>query len=137
MALADTRLSISLALLARVMNVATALNPDFAKRLKEKDICFQIRLSDNSISRHFIVKNGRVRSHAGMSPEARVTLTFDSAKTANKLLSPWRKQLDFIHAARNFQVVPEGNEEDCVERVEIGHQPAHQIGTSETPAEWH
>lgn len=100
--------------LAKVMNVLAAVRPKFHRRLKERDLCFQINLRADSYARHFIVKNGKVRSRSGVAQSPEVTLTFENAKIANKLLNPIKKQLDFIHAIRNFQFETEGKDEDAI-----------------------
>jgi molybdopterin guanine dinucleotide-containing S/N-oxide reductase-like protein len=119
MSLDDKRLSDTLTSLAKALNDASVSNAELAEKLREKNICFRIRLADNSISRCFVVEGGCVTSPTGTTAEPRITLTFDNAKTANRLLNPRKKPLDVLHAAKNFQVVWEGCDEDRVWLTEM------------------
>ena len=114
MPFAKLRFSATIASLARVMNLVAVVNPAFRRRLKEKDLCFQLKLRDNSAARYFTVKDGRVSSRRGLAASPQVTLTFENAQIANKLLSPVKKQLDFLNAVRNFQLLSEGEDEHAI-----------------------
>ncbi|MBW1668622.1 MAG: molybdopterin-dependent oxidoreductase [Deltaproteobacteria bacterium] len=97
--------------LEKIMKYAARKYPSFAARLKEKNFIAQIKLRDNSQGRYFIFKDGKVRSKNGIYPSPDITMTFQSAALAAKLMKPWRSQLDVISAMKNFQLGLEGPDE--------------------------
>jgi len=94
--------------LYKVIGITAKLHPDFAARLKQKDLTAQIKLRDNSQGRYFIFKGGKVTSRSGIHAKPDVTMSFQSAILAAQLLRPKRRQLEFLHAAKNFQLEVEG-----------------------------
>lgn len=65
MAFEQSKFSIILFALDKMMNRLAKKYPSFAKRLKEKNLIAQIKLRDNSQGRHFIFQDGRVSSKVG------------------------------------------------------------------------
>lgn len=111
MAFDKAQFSIILFGLEKIMKYAARKYPSFAARLKEKNFIAQIKLRDNSQGRYFIFKDGKVRSKNGIYPSPDITMTFQSAALAAKLMKPWRSQLDVISAMKNFQLGLEGPDE--------------------------
>lgn len=65
---------------------------------------------DQSIGRAIEFRNGRIRSRAGKHPRPDVRMAFKDVATALKFLSPARTS-EIVHAAKNFKVVTEGEDE--------------------------
>ncbi len=55
-----------------------------------------------------------MRSRAGLHPAPDLTMTFDSAEVAARIMRPGRDYLEFIDALKNFQMVVEGPDELAV-----------------------
>jgi trimethylamine-N-oxide reductase (cytochrome c) len=85
--------------------------PEFAARLREKNFTAQMKVSDNSVGRHFTFRDGKVISRAGIHPKPDVCLWFDSADLAAKLLTPPIDQLEQIEAIKNFHMSIDGPDE--------------------------
>ncbi len=111
MALETTRFDVALWGLGVLMKRAARKHPAFAARVAERDIVAQIALRDGTRGRHFILRGGRVSSRRGLRADADVTLVFETAATAVRLLKPKRNQLDFVGAAKNFQVETRGKDD--------------------------
>jgi trimethylamine-N-oxide reductase (cytochrome c) len=107
---AKIQFSITLLGLEKVLRITALRYPVFAARLKEKNFAAQIKLRDDSRGRCFYFKDGKVTSKAGVHP-ADVVMAFQSAKLAVSIMKPERKQLDFLHAVKNFQIEVQGPDE--------------------------
>lgn len=107
---AKTQFSITLLGLEKVLRITALRYPAFAARLKEKNLAAEIKLRDDSQGRCFYFKDGKVTSKAGVH-EADVVMAFQSAEVAVSILKPKRKQLDFLHAVKNFQIEVQGPDE--------------------------
>ncbi|MEW6665331.1 MAG: molybdopterin-dependent oxidoreductase [Thermodesulfobacteriota bacterium] len=97
--------------LDKMMRVLALIYPAFRERLKEKNLIAQIQLRDGSQGRHYIFQNGKVRSRNGIHPKPDLTITYDSAKLAVRLMRPNRSQLEQVSAMKNFQIGLEGPDE--------------------------
>ncbi len=113
MMLAKWQFTVTLIALDKLLRVSAWRHPEFRARLKQKNFTAEIKLRDNSQGRFFRFENGNVRSKAGVWP-ADVSMIFQSAELAARLLKPNRKQLDFLHAAKNFQLEVQGPDELAV-----------------------
>jgi len=100
--------------LPKVLNVKASRFPAFRARLRQRDLVAWIGLQDRSIGRVIEIRNGRFFARAGDHPNPHVRMSFVNVATALKFLSPKRNQLDIIHAAKNFLVVTEGEDEAVV-----------------------
>jgi trimethylamine-N-oxide reductase (cytochrome c) len=107
MAFANIQFSVTLLVLEKMLRIAAMRHPRFAERLKERSFAAQIKLRDNSQGRCFYFKAGKVSSKTG-GHEAKVVMVFQSAEVAARILRPDRKQLDFLHAVKNFQIEVQG-----------------------------
>ena len=88
--------------------------PAFAARLRERDLVAQIRLAGRARGRAYIIRGGKVRSRAGLHPAPDLTMTFDSAEVAGRVMRPGRDYLEFIDALKNFQMRVEGPDDLAV-----------------------
>lgn len=97
--------------LDKVMRLTARRHPAYAARLKEKNLIAQMKLRDNSQGRFFKFLDGRVTSATGIHPHPDVTMSFDTATIAAKIMKPNRDMLEFISALKSFQVELEGPDE--------------------------
>ena len=110
MALAKARFSVTLLALEKMLRITAKRYPRFAQRLQEKDLAVEIQLRDGSQGRCFYFNRGKVTSKPGVD-HADVVMAFHSAEIAARILRPHRKQLDFLHAVKNFQIEVKGPDE--------------------------
>ena len=113
-ALAETQFAAVLAALPVLLKTMAHRHPAFAARLRERDLVAQIVLAGTRRGRAFAIRGGLVRSRAGLHPRPDITMTFDSAEVAVRLLKPSRDYLEFIDALKNFQMRVEGPDELAV-----------------------
>jgi trimethylamine-N-oxide reductase (cytochrome c) len=97
--------------LPKVLDLTARRFPAYRDRLKERDLVAWIGLMDESIGRVITFRNGRVRSRAGRHRRPDVRMAFKDVATALRFLSPKPDQGEIIHAAKNFKVVTEGEDE--------------------------
>ena len=114
MAFDRMQFSVILLALAKLLRKTAKSHPSFAKRLKEKNFIVQIKLRDNSQGRYFIFKNGDVTSQSGIHSRPDVSMAFQSAALAARLMKPNHSHMDFIHALKNFQLESQGSDELAV-----------------------
>jgi trimethylamine-N-oxide reductase (cytochrome c) len=107
---AKLQLATVLATLEKLLRLAGWRYPEFKTRLCEKNLTAEIKLRDDSCGRCFTFKQGKVTSKSGVHA-ADVTMSFQSAELALRLLKPNRSQLEFLHAAKNFQMEVQGPDE--------------------------
>jgi molybdopterin guanine dinucleotide-containing S/N-oxide reductase-like protein len=100
--------------LDKIMNTAAKFYPEFAQRLKEKNIVVQIRLRDKSLGRFFTFHKGRVSSNKGFHAAPDVEMIFDTLERAKKTLRLKRNMLDFVSAGKTYQIQVTGQDEDAM-----------------------
>ena len=139
MMFAKLRFTATLIALEKLLRVSAWRYPEFRARLKEKSFTAGIKLRDNSQGRCFRFENGKVRSRAGIWP-ADVSMAFQDAELAARLLKPNKKQLDYLHAAKNFQLEVQGPDELTIWFSEtlnmlltLGRQLRHRYGRRRAP----
>ncbi|MHB1344846.1 MAG: molybdopterin-dependent oxidoreductase, partial [Thermoleophilia bacterium] len=110
-ALADKRFAATLLGLDVLLKRAARKHPDFAARLRERDITAQIALRDGSKGRYFEIRGGKVKSASGIHPSPDCSMVFDTADVAARLLKPSRDTLEFISALKNFEMALDGSDE--------------------------
>ncbi|NLE23014.1 MAG: molybdopterin-dependent oxidoreductase [Actinobacteria bacterium] len=110
----ETQFTATLAALEVLLRTTALRHPAFAERLRERDLVAQIRLAGRTKGRAYIIKDGKVRSRAGLHPAPDLTMTFDSAEVAARIMRPGRDYLEFINALKNFQMRVEGPDELAV-----------------------
>ena len=107
----SARFSITLAGLYAAMRYCAWRHPAYRAQLAERDLVAQIRVLDADIGRWYEIKAGTVRSSAGIHPRPDVTLSYETAAVAARLLTlpvDWQEQ---INAAKNFRLKVEGPDE--------------------------
>ncbi len=114
MALDTAKVSVLLYGLEKLLRLTARRHPSFAARLKEKDLVAHVRLRDGTQGRTFTFEGGVVRSRAGIHGDPQVVLSFETAAIAARLLDPRRSQLDFVSAAKTFQMEALGDDENVV-----------------------
>ena len=107
----SARLPILLWGIATALRYTAARHPVFKSRLAEKDLLAQIRTRDGSVGRWYQFKDGRLKSRSGIHPTAEFALTFRTAETGAKLLTPPLDHQQFVNAAKAFSVDISGPEE--------------------------
>ena len=94
-----------------LMRYSAWRHPAYHAQLAAHDFVAQIRTLDVDAGRWFELKAGRVRSRAGLHRKPDVTIAYDTAATAVRLLMPpidWQAQ---VEAAKSFQLRVEGPDE--------------------------
>ncbi len=109
------KLAIVLWGIPRVMRAAARMYPEYAARLKQKDLIAQIAVRDTPGQGRWIkLEGGKISTGSGLHPHPDITIFFKTAALAKKLLVPPFDNLERIHAAKNFQVVLEGPDDLAV-----------------------
>ena len=106
--MASLFLSAVLAALHALMRYSAWRDPAYRAQLAERDFVGQIRTRDGRNGRWFEFKAGGVRSGAGMHPNPGVTLSYESAAVALKLMLPPIDWLEQIESAKAFRMTVEG-----------------------------
>lgn len=94
--------------LTQVLRRSAASHPRMAEFMRRRNCVAQIRLRDGSIGRHYILRDGRVRSHPGLHPKPDVTISFRDLATALSFMVPPVNQAAVVHAAKTFRVTVDG-----------------------------
>ncbi|HUZ74699.1 MAG TPA: molybdopterin-dependent oxidoreductase [Stellaceae bacterium] len=97
--------------LAQALKLVRRRYPDFAERLKERNLVAQIVARDEEIGRWYEFADGRVRSRAGRHARPDITLAFKNAPLGAKLLTPPINWLDQINAQKDFKLTVDGPED--------------------------
>jgi len=85
--------------------------PAYRAQLAKRDFVGQIRTLDADVGRWFEFKSGRVRSRSGIHPKPDVTLSYETAATAVRLLVPPIDWLEQIESAKGFRLRVDGPDE--------------------------
>lgn len=70
-------------------------NPDFARYIAGKTLVFQIRTASGA-GRYYVIRDGAIRSSAGLTADPRFTLTFADAAKGFAILSAKDSQAAFL-----------------------------------------
>ena len=109
MALTKTVLSTLLFAIPKVIALSGRKYPALGKMLKERNCVVQMRLRDESVARHIIFKDGKVRSKAGLCQNPDLDMTWETPELATHMFLRSRDFLERIHAMKNFQMSVEGS----------------------------
>jgi trimethylamine-N-oxide reductase (cytochrome c) len=123
--LEKTQFSVLLFGLDKSIRMAAIKYPAYREKLGEMDVITQFKLRDNSQGRIFTFANGRLSSKTGIHPDPDVVISFEDAATAVRLFKPGRSMLDFISAAKAFQVETLGSDEQVCWISEIMNSLFH------------
>jgi trimethylamine-N-oxide reductase (cytochrome c) len=107
-------LSVLLWGIPQAMRAAARLYPEYAARLKERDLVAQFRLRDRPEGRWIRLQRGKVSSRRGLHARPDITIHFKNKAIAESFLTPPFDMLERIDAAKNFKVGLEGPDELAV-----------------------
>ena len=128
----NAKLSLILFALTLLLRYARWRYPQFAVRLKERDLVAQIKARDEGIGRWIEIRGGKIRSGAGRHPKPDIALAFKDAATGASLLTPPINWLNQINAQKDFTLGVEGSEDltNWFAQILMGMQTAHwEFGT--------
>ncbi|WP_446830741.1 molybdopterin-dependent oxidoreductase [Candidatus Foliamicus sp.] len=108
------RFSIILFGMVQALRLVARLHPEFAQRLKERNLVAQFKLQDNSEGRWVQLDNGKVRSRKGIHEQPDFSIIFKNKAIAEEFLTPPFDQLVRIDAAKNFKLLVQGSDELAV-----------------------
>jgi len=74
-------------LMGRMMKKAAKTKPEFSKQLEGQDFVFQIQTEDKKTVRHFVVKDGKIRSKGKAHPAPAFTISFVTAHKGLKIMT--------------------------------------------------
>lgn len=97
-----------LMILTGLMQRAIKKNLKAAAHAQNQELIFQIQTTKGQ-GRYYIVKNQRIRSHAGRSDKATFTLTFSSAKKGFAVLSAKDSTGAFLSAVGSKDLIISGD----------------------------
>jgi trimethylamine-N-oxide reductase (cytochrome c) len=98
----------------QAMRAAARMYPEYAARLRERNLVAQFRLRDKPEGRWIQLENGRVRSRKGLHARPDITVHFKNKAIAENFLTPPFDLLERIDAAKNFKVGLDGPDELAV-----------------------
>ena len=85
--------------------------PQFAARLKERNLVAQIKARDEGTGRWIEIRDGRITSGAGLRPKPDISLLFKNAATGASLLTPPINWLNQINSQKDFVLGVDGPED--------------------------
>ena len=100
----NAKLSLILFALTLLLRYARWRYPQFAVRLKERDLVAQIKARDEGIGRWIEIRGGKIRSGAGRHPKPDIALAFKDAlltvvqKTGRKIVVVASSDLSHYHS---------------------------------------
>ena len=95
-------------ILGRRIKKKSKSDPEYKKKLAEKNCTVQIKTADNSRGRYYTFTNGEVESTKGIAPKADVSLVWQDAKIAFEVLSSGDQQKN-MQALQTGQLKLEGD----------------------------
>ncbi len=102
------KFQILLFILGRKLRKKAKTDPEFKKKLAEKNCTVQIKTADNSRGRFFTFTNGDVITEKGIAPKADVSLVWKDAKNGFEVLSSGNQQRN-MQALQNGELKLEGD----------------------------
>ncbi len=72
--------------LGRLLKKASKKNPDFQKKIQDKNVVIQFQTKDKRIAKHYVFANNQVKSITGQHENSNLTLSFFDANYAFELL---------------------------------------------------
>ncbi|NJD30361.1 MAG: hypothetical protein FIB04_00535, partial [Gammaproteobacteria bacterium] len=111
---ADMNLTVLLWGIPQAMRAAARMYPEYAARLRERNVIAQFRLRDRPEGRWIQLENGKVRSKKGLHARPDITIAFKNRAIAESFLTPPFDLLERIDAAKMFKVTLEGPDELAV-----------------------
>lgn len=108
------KLSVILWGIPQAMRAASKFYPEYATRLKEKNLVAQFKVRDNSIGRWIKLEDGKISTGNGIHQNPDITIDFKNKAIAESFLTPPINLLERIDAAKNYKVVLEGPDDLAV-----------------------
>ncbi len=93
--------------IAQILKKSSKKNPACAEYIEGKDIVFQIQTVSGS-GRNFTIKDGKVKSSAGLTKDPTFTLSFKDAATGMSILTAKDKNA-FMAGIQSKDLVISGN----------------------------
>ncbi|MCC7198667.1 MAG: pyrogallol hydroxytransferase large subunit, partial [Gammaproteobacteria bacterium] len=98
----------------QAMRAAAKIYPEYAARLKERNLVAQFRLRDKPEGRWIRLQDGKVSSGKGIHAKPDLDVHFKNKAIAEKFLTPPFDMLMRIDAAKNFKIGLDGPDELAV-----------------------
>ncbi len=95
-------------ILGRKIKSKAKSDPEFKKKLAEKNCTVQIKTADNSRGRYYTFTNGEMTTAKGVAAKADASLVWSDAKTGFSVLSSGDQQKS-MQALQNGQLKLEGD----------------------------
>lgn len=111
MTLTNATLGTMLFSIDKVLKRSKKKYPEYAARLKERNLIAQIKTKDDAVGRWFQFKNGQITSAKGVHSSPDAAMVFHTAGDAVKLLMPPRDQLAMINAGKSGKVFFQGSDD--------------------------
>lgn len=93
---------------AQMLKRQVKKNPDFARYIQAKRLVFQIRTASGS-GRYFVIEEGAIRSHAGLTANPQFTLCFRDAAAGFATLSAKDSQTAFLQSLASKDLTISGD----------------------------
>jgi trimethylamine-N-oxide reductase (cytochrome c) len=100
--------------MVQALRVTARMYPEFANRLKERNLTAQFKLQDKPEGRWIKLENGKISSKKGIHENPDIAIIFKNQAIAESFLTPPFDQLERIDAAKNFKIGMEGSDELAV-----------------------
>ena len=108
------KLSVILWGIPQTLRVTARIYPEFAARLKERNLIAQFKLRDKPVGRWIKLENGKISSKKGIHDNPDIAIVFKNKAIATSFLTPPFDQLERVDAAKNFKLGLEGSDELAV-----------------------
>ncbi|NBR17497.1 MAG: pyrogallol hydroxytransferase large subunit [Gammaproteobacteria bacterium] len=107
-------LSVLLWGIPQAMRAMSKLYPAYAARLRERNLVAQFRLRDVPEGRWIELRDGKIKSRAGLHAAPDLTIHFKNREIAEGFLTPPFDMLERIDAAKNFKIGFDGPDDLAV-----------------------
>jgi len=107
-------LSVLLWGIPQAMRAMSKLYPAYAARLRERNLVAQFRLRDVPEGRWIELRDGKIKSRAGLHAAPTLTIHFKNREIAEGFLTPPFDMLERIDAAKNFKIGFDGPDDLAV-----------------------
>ncbi|KAA8554035.1 MULTISPECIES: helicase [Pseudomonas] len=94
--------------LTKLLQRAIRKSPDCAKFVKDKELVFQIR-TQGGVGRYYTIKNGKIKSSAGLTEKPKFTLSFRDAGKGFAILSAKDSKDAFLTGLHKEDLVISGD----------------------------
>jgi len=108
------KFSIILFGMVQALRLTARTHPEFASRLKQRNLTAQFKTKDTAEGRWLRIENGKIKSKKGLCSDPDLSIVFQTRAIAEEFLTPPFDQLVRIDAAKNFKVEMQGSDELAV-----------------------